>query len=212
MEAGWFFNNVQDNIPFLLALIPVIVIHELAHAVIALMLGDTTAKDDGRITLNPLVHLDVIGTLMILFAGIGWAKPVMVNPHNLRYGKFGMALVAFAGPLSNLILAYFFAVVTAVIINVAGYDNIMVDYFFNVIFITLMLGVLNMIPIPPLDGSKIIALALPAGAYNRWVNGGWWSFIIIIALLYLGVIGRLLVPIALWLYDNLIWPVFVLLV
>ena len=208
----WILEGIQDNITFLLALIPVIILHELAHAVVALKLGDTTAKEDGRITLNPLKHLDVIGTLMLLVAGIGWAKPVMVNRHNLKYGRAGFALVAAAGPLTNLVLAYIFAIIAAITYRVLGSMDIVLDYLLNVIGVTLMLCVFNLLPIPPLDGSKVIALIFPENAYERWISGGWWSMLIIVALVFTGMLGRILSPIVWWMFDIMIVPVFTLIV
>ncbi len=144
-------------------------IHELAHAITADYLGDPTPRRMGRITLNPLAHLDPFGTIMLLISGFGWAKPVMVNPLNLRGNyRSSMAIVALAGPVSNLLMAVVFAIPLrflaawplALRMSVAG-DKV-AFLFFQFVWINLILMFFNLIPIPPLDGFKILQGALPS--------------------------------------------------
>jgi Zn-dependent protease len=158
----------MDFIFIIFILIMSVVIHEVSHGFAALMLGDPTAKWEGRLTLNPLSHLDPVGSFLVpllgYFAGgfiIGWAKPVPFNPYNLRNQKWGEAIVALAGAVSNLVLALVFSL----IIRVALAYGFMNQAFFSlagfVVFINITLAVFNLIPIPPLDGSKILFAILP---------------------------------------------------
>lgn len=162
----------------LLSLVLAIPIHELAHGWVSDKLGDHTAREMGRLTLNPIRHIDPFGFLAMIFIGVGWAKPVPVNPNFYKNRKLGMAATAFAGPLANLLLA----LVTVVIYRIFGNACIVwlasqgagewpywmeavqwVLYFFALINITLAL--FNLIPIPPLDGSRILGLVLPERLY-----------------------------------------------
>lgn len=155
------------------------VIHEVMHGVAANMLGDPTARYAGRLTLNPIPHLDLFGSIILpvvlsltgspLF--LAWAKPVPYNPYNLRadglFRRFSEAIVAFAGPLSNVAIALVFGL--AIRLDVVNADIAAV--FFLVILINVMLALFNMLPIPPLDGSKVFEAILPRGlarGYGRW--------------------------------------------
>ncbi len=144
----------------LIILLPILIFslcfHEFSHGYIAYRLGDHTAARSGRLTLNPLAHLDPIGSLMILFVGFGWAKPVPVNPINFSNPRLDMMKVAFAGPASNLILAF----ISGLMIRFANYSDLMNNgilyqtlYVFS--FINIALAVFNMLPVAPLDGSQI---------------------------------------------------------
>ncbi|MEZ4511592.1 MAG: site-2 protease family protein [Chloroflexota bacterium] len=160
------------DIPTLLAraivLLIAFTIHELAHAVTADRLGDPTPRRQGRITLNPLAHLDPIGTLMLLISGFGWAKPVMVQPSYLRGNpRTSMGIVAAAGPLSNLLLAVVAAIPLRLgLVDLSAGNGGMLPslsfLLFQFIFINLILLFFNLIPIPPLDGFKILTAVLPA--------------------------------------------------
>ncbi len=174
-------------------LIPAVVIaltfHEYAHAVVAYKLGDPTAKYSGRLTLNPIPHVDPIGMLMLFFVGLGWAKPVPVNPYNLNNPKRDMVLVSLAGPLSNVILAIAFALLFGVFY--AFGSQVLVDVVYKIIWINVVLAVFNMLPIPPLDGSKILAGILPGD--STWLNYlEQYGFIILIILLLTGILRPIL--------------------
>lgn len=159
-----------------LLLLPVVIaslsLHELAHAYVAWRLGDPTAKELGRLTLNPIAHLDPLGTLMFaltaLLAGVpfGWAKPVPVDPRNFRRPKEGMALVAVAGPVMNFLLALVaLAVLRHVGLGGRAFEVVALAYLVNVI-----LGLFNLIPVPPLDGSRVVGVLMDNATYARWIS------------------------------------------
>ena len=141
----------------LVLLIPVLlfalVFHEFSHGWVANKLGDPTAKYAGRLTLNPMVHLDILGSLMILFVGFGWAKPVPVDSRYLANPRMDMMKIAFAGPAANLLLA----LIAGTIIRLTGYMGVLTSMLIMFTQINIMLAVFNMIPIPPLDGSQIFS-------------------------------------------------------
>ena len=142
--------------------------HEAGHALAAWLLGDATAKREGRLSLNPFAHFDLLGTLCMVFAGVGWAKPVSTDPRNFKNPKWGMALTALAGPAANLLLAYlgmvawkilyYWAPTTMITIFAARF----LQYF---VMMDVGLAVFNLIPIPPLDGSRILLAVLPERIY-----------------------------------------------
>ena len=156
--------------------------HEFAHAWVATRLGDDTPSRDGRVTLNPLAHVDMFGTVIIplataLLGGgfIGWGRPVMTDPRKLRGGKVGMAIVALAGPLSNIVFA-------GVIVLIANFVPNAVDIFFRAVYLSIFLALFNLIPLPPLDGSKVL---LAAGFPVRWyVELGRYGFLLLLVLFY----------------------------
>ena len=158
-----------------LLLLPIVVaslaLHELAHAYVAWKLGDPTAKEQGRLTLNPIAHLDPLGTLMFaltaLLAGVpfGWAKPVPVDPRNFSRPKEGMALVAVAGPVMNFVLA----LVALAVLRHAGLDGRAFNVVALAYLVNVILGLFNLIPIPPLDGSRIVGVLMDNATYARWI-------------------------------------------
>lgn len=181
--------------------------HEYAHARMAYALGDPTAKIIGRLTVNPLKHLDLIGTLMLLFFHFGWAKPVPFNPDNLRTDNkyFGSLWVALAGPLMNLLLtaigSVFIVLAYYLLANVEMSEFAVrfiisaIDFFEIFAVLNLVLAVFNMLPIPPLDGSKVLAGLLPA----RWAEKIYlyeqYGFILMIIILMTGLLGKVIDPV-----------------
>jgi|TARA_B110000467_G_scaffold154755_1_gene166333 Zn-dependent protease len=169
-----------DHVDVLLILIPVLMFalcfHEFSHAFVAYILGDDTAQRQGRLTLNPLAHLDPIGSLMILLVGFGWAKPVPVNPLKLNDRHSGMIKIAFAGPASNLLLAF----LCGCLVRVVNGFNIEIDQTFSTViyfflYINIALAVFNLIPVAPLDGSQIFGALIgrknPDLAWKLQING-----------------------------------------
>lgn len=167
-------------------------IHEYAHALIASKLGDDTARLSGRLTLNPFAHVDPIGAIMILLVGFGYAKPVSVNPRNFKNPKKGMALTALAGPVSNLILALIF-LIPAYGIEVFVYDNnpmmqAIAIFLSSAASLNVGLAVFNLIPVPPLDGSRIFNVIIPSKYYFKIMQYERYIVLAIFALLFFGVL------------------------
>ncbi len=184
------------DIPTIIARIIVLLIaftvHELAHAVTADYLGDPTPRRMGRITLNPLKHLDPFGTIMLIIAGFGWAKPVMVNPMNMRGNpRTSMAIVAIAGPLSNFVMAGIAAIffrLGLVDINslMTGAGTLsLTNLLFQFLYINLALAFFNLLPVPPLDGSKILYAILPAELVYRLRPLEQYGFMILFLIVFL---------------------------
>lgn len=203
-------TNILINVP--IALIA-IVGHELAHAWVSTKLGDPTPRYEGRLTLNPLAHLDLVGTLLMIFTGFGWAKPVGVNPMYYNDRKKGMALVAVAGPLANFLMA-FLGILLAIIVSVASGGLLLTSrlpmIFVSFAFVNLRLMVFNLIPIPPLDGSKILGMIIPNRAYYNILQYERYAIIIIMLLSVTGVFSRLIdggVGLAITLILNIIEPI-----
>ena len=195
-----------------------IVFHEVSHGVAAYLLGDPTAKAQRRLSLNPLRHIDPFGALMMLLVGFGWAKPVPVDTRYFKKPKSGMAITALAGPVSNFILAYvmmllaytFLGVLT---VNDVPYSNLsqgVLDFCVLTASLSIGLGVFNLIPFPPLDGSKILGVLLPDRIYYKILRYEFAGTIVLMALLWLGVLDVPLYAvrsfISEWLMDLAQWP------
>lgn len=146
---------------FLVSLVLAISVHEFSHALAGYLLGDRTAQYQGRLTLNPLAHLDFMGSLMLLFVGFGWGKPVPYNPYNLKYQRFGTILTALAGPFSNLFLFLFAGGVFRLIFPFLSGQNGLIIFLTTFGMLNLGLMFFNLIPIPPLDGSRLLDVLLP---------------------------------------------------
>ena len=174
----------MDFIFYFLVIIPSAVIHEYAHGLAADMLGDPTARYAGRLTINPLAHIDWWGTILmpvtlyVLTGGrflFAYAKPVPYNPYNLKNQKWGPAMVALAGPAANFLLALAFAI----LIRVLPFSNL-TQILSIIVYANIMLLVFNLVPIPPLDGSKILYAVLPQSAYNVKVFLDRYGFVILL--------------------------------
>lgn len=197
MLFNLLFESPMMFLVVVLVLVYALTIHEFAHALAASLLGDQTANFSGRLTLNPLAHLEFFGTMMLLLAGFGWGKPVPVNPYNLKYKTWGEAFVALAGPISNFISVVLFIVIFRLIAPNLEPDNMLVVFLTTLIVVNLTLGVFNLIPLPPLDGSKVLFAALPHNfdefKQKLAINGPWILLILIIADNFLGfnIFGRI---------------------
>lgn len=181
-------ENLIDYIYIIVAALFAIILHEIAHGLVSTWLGDPTPKRQGRLSLNPLKHLDPVGTLCLIFFHVGWAKPVVVNPDYYKNKKRGMALVALAGPLMNFLLAILSIIIMAIFVKVNAYSNVLIIiYNFLLYFsvINLGLGLFNLIPIPPLDGSRILGAFLKDDTYEQYMKYERYGFIIIAILLAL---------------------------
>ncbi len=185
--------------PFIIAMLLALSLHEMAHGLVAYWLGDPTAKYEGRLTLNPLAHLDPIGTLLFLTIGFGWGKPVPVNPRYFKKHKRDTALVSIAGPVSNLLLAFVFGCILWIIVTIAGADAINVNPFLLFLVeicsasISLNIGLMafNLLPIAPLDGSNILQAFIPLKYEDRYENFMRNGPYILLLLLVVGRIGGL---------------------
>lgn len=165
-----------------------ITIHEFSHALAGTLLGDPTAKNQGRLTLNPIKHMDIWGTLLMLFVGFGWGKPVPFNPYNLKNQRIGPAIVALAGPFSNLILVVIFVLLLKFVYPLTGLGegNALFDFLYTFILINALLLSFNVIPVPPLDGSKLLFALLPPSAENVKMFLDKYGFFVLIGLLLIG--------------------------
>lgn len=190
-----FYSALSQILAILLIIFLVLPFHEWAHAFTASKLGDTSVKYRGRLTLNPLAHIDPFGALSLLLLGFGWAKPVPVDPRNFKKPKLGMAIVALMGPVANIVAAIAGGLVFQAIVkfapdffasnNIGQYVYMFLSFY---VLINIRLAVFNLLPIPPLDGSKILFLFLP----DKWVM---WFYryqqiisIVLIALLWMGIL------------------------
>ena len=181
-----------------------ITFHEFAHGLAAYKLGDNTAKNEGRLSLNPLDHLDPIGTLMLLFAGFGWGKPVHVNPMNYTRKismEKGEAIVSVAGPLMNILLAFVLAIIYYAVNKFAGVaflDSTVGEITMSIIIYAIAtnigLGVFNLIPLPPLDGSKIIMPFLPYNAKQWFRNNEYIFYIVFVVIWITGIASMIISP------------------
>lgn len=169
---------MERAIAMYLALVLALVVHEYMHALVGYLLGDETAKRMGRLTLNPMAHADMMGTVILPimaimgnFPVIGWAKPVPFNPYNLRDQKWGPTMVALAGPLSNFVMAAIFAVVLRIgLASGLPLLNLLTVFLGYLVVINVVLGIFNFIPVPPLDGSKLLAALLDHPKYRNFLH------------------------------------------
>ena len=183
------FGNAVNLLLRAVAVILCLTVHETSHGLAAYVLGDPTAKREHRLSLNPLRHVDLVGLLMMFFVGFGWAKPVPVDMRYFKKPKSGMAITAFAGPLSNFLLAllllfiarmmYFYAPATELLLMI--YDFVM-----TTAILSIGLGIFNLIPIPPLDGSKVLFAFLPDQTYLKLMYYERYGMIVLLVLMFVG--------------------------
>lgn len=188
---------------FIVGLVIAVTVHEFSHAWLANYFGDPTAKMAGRVTLNPLAHLDLFGTLMLFLVGFGWGKPVPVNPSYLNHPKRDSALVSLAGPASNILMAMALALPYKYTVTQGG--SLELQQFLRAVFdVNLLLAIFNFVPLPPLDGSKMIGLFIPPRYYFRYqqfLNEGvkyFIAFILIDSFVLSGILGFSLLSWFMW--------------
>lgn len=216
--TNWFqqlnFSSLLNLVIVVAASLLCIILHECAHGVVALWLGDRTAKNMGRLTLNPIKHIDLVGLIMMAVAHVGWAKPVPIDPRNFKNPKWGMALTALAGPICNFLLALVAGMIYLIFDVVYRQNNSSVIYyleyfFFYVTMLSTGLGIFNLIPISPLDGSKVLLAFLPEKAYFsvlRYEKYGMFLLIaLVLALDYLPGLGSPLQTVIESVMNALLW-------
>ncbi len=170
MPLSLLSDNPLYFIAWIGAILIALSVHEFLHAYAAYRLGDDTAERAGRLTLNPMAHIDWLGFFALILIGFGWGKPVPVNPYNLKYKKWGNALVALAGPLANLVSIIVFGLLLKILETYAGLNsgNLLIQFIDLLIIINAVLLTFNLIPIPPLDGSAVLFTILSDPKYDRF--------------------------------------------
>jgi len=201
------FSNLLNILLTLFASLICITLHELSHGYVAYRLGDNTAKQMGRLTLNPVKHIDLMGLIMMIVFQVGWAKPVPVNMQNFKNPKNGMAITAMAGPLSNIIItivALFLYGLLIIPLSAfdAGYH--ILHLLELTAYISLGFAIFNLIPLPPLDGAKMIYSALKDEHYNKLLNYEGYGSIILIVLVLTGMLGWPVAVVRQLIYNDMV--------
>ncbi|MFA5935535.1 MAG: site-2 protease family protein [Patescibacteria group bacterium] len=184
------FQNPLYFVIWIAAIMIALTVHEFSHALASTLLGDQTAKRLGRLTLNPASHIDPFGLLALIAVGFGWGKPVPFNPYNLRNQQWGPVAIAFAGPAMNLFVGMIAALVLRIVLPLLGDANLLVQFLFLSIYLNFALLLFNLIPIPPLDGSKLLLALLRGPDANRqrmWLEtrGPWLLMGVLLADMFL---------------------------
>ena len=191
--------NLINQLTLLISVLLALTCHEFAHGYAAYKMGDDTAQSEGRLTLNPLKHIDIFGAICLYLFHFGWAKPVPINPYLFRDRKKGLIVVSLAGPLTNIVLSfisYFIVVVIVTFVKGAVLStglSILVSFLSVFSTINLGLGIFNLIPIPPLDGSKILVAYLPENIKYKFFQLERYGMLILMLLLYFNVLTPILV-------------------
>ncbi len=195
MLISLLFQNPLVFLFLAMVLIVSLAIHEFAHAYASDKLGDPTAKSLGRLTLNPLAHLDPVGTLLMLVAGFGWGKPVPFNPMYLKNPKRDAAIISFAGPFANFVIALVFILLTKLLVSNLASGNIVLfiaALFKFAAYYNIILGVFNLIPLHPLDGFKVVNGLLPGYLSVQWVQMAPYGIFVLLFLVFTNFTGNLL--------------------
>ncbi len=167
MPITLLYQNPLYFVAWVAAILVALTVHEYSHALAAHLMGDQTAKRLGRLSLNPITHIDIVGFIALVMIGFGWGKPVPFNPYNLRYPKWGSALVAAAGPVSNIVMVAVFGMILKYTHNLMPEGNLLVEFLTLLVMLNLILCLFNLIPVPPLDGSKFLLSALTAPEHYK---------------------------------------------
>ena len=180
------FGSMRDTLLRVAAVLICLILHETCHGIAAFFLGDPTAKRNHRLSLNPLRHIDWVGLAAMVLTGVGWAKPVPVNPNYFKKPKQGMAVTALAGPASNFLLALLAMLISRLIYLYAPYNPVWQTVFdfclYTVAPLSIGLGLFNLLPLPPLDGSKVLAMFLPDRAYAVWMRYERYGMLVLLVL------------------------------
>lgn len=204
---GFDFTNLLD---ILLSVVPALIcitLHELSHGYVAYRLGDDTAKRAGRLTLNPIKHLDIMGLIMMVIFRVGWAKPVPVNMYKFKNPKRGMAITALAGPVSNILIAVVFLFLYGLLLiplSAGAVGQYLLRMMKLTAYISVGLGIFNLIPVPPLDGSKVLFSLMSDESYYKLMRYERYGTIAMVLLVATGILGRPLSAAIQWLYTALI--------
>ncbi len=186
-----FLNLLSSNPPlavaWVLAIVVAITIHEFSHAIVAKLQGDSTAELEGRVTLNPLSHVDPWGFIALVLVGFGWGKPVPFNPYNLKARRWGPAIVSLAGPASNLVGLIVFGIILRVVLQFGDLPNtnLLLNFLALLVQFNIVLMLFNLLPVPPLDGSKLLNL-LPDRFHGIVEFFNKYGFVILVGLVFLG--------------------------
>lgn len=198
------FGSMLDMVLRLAAVLLCLTVHETCHGLAAYALGDPTTRRAHRLSLNPLRHIDWFGLLMMFAAGFGWAKPVPVNPNYFKKPKQGMALTALAGPVSNFLLALLTLLAARILCDVAAYSETnqrILDFLLMVAVLSIGLGLFNLVPIPPLDGSKVLFAVLPDRTYDWLMRNERYGMLLLFALVFFDVGSNALSKTIQWVFD-----------
>lgn len=200
---------------YLIAVIVSMSVHEMSHALAAMALGDSTARRMGRVSLNPFAHIDWTGMLCLLLFGFGWAKPVPIDPSHYKDPKAGMVWTAFAGPLSNFVLSFVCILVFEVLVLFTGgfvntaFGSFLISLLSTTAVLSAGFGLFNLIPVPPLDGSRVFWAFLPERDYFRFNNPPYWVNLVFLVIIVSGVLNR---PLSLmrstligWMESGALW-------
>ncbi len=212
LRSGNFSSAIIILLYSLLGVMVAMTVHEWAHAFAAYKLGDPTAKNLGRMSLDPLKHMDPIGTICLVLFGFGWARPVMVNPRNLKNYRRDDAIISLAGPIMNLLTAFLFLGIYFLVLFTFGITNEIVLNILNyIISINLGLGIFNLIPIPPLDGFHVINSIFIRKSFKVVEFLQRYGFIILIVLLASGVLTNIMTIVENWILNGFFsfWALFV---
>lgn len=190
--SGFDFSYLLELVQGFVPAVICITLHELSHGLAAYRLGDNTAKEHGRLTLNPLKHIDLVGFVMMVVFHFGWAKPVPVNMYNFKKPKRGMAITALAGPVSNILITVVFLLLYGVVyipLRTSSVGVYILDTILLTAYCSLGLGIFNMLPVPPLDGAKVLAAVIPDESYYKLMRYEKYGMILLVVLVWTGLLG-----------------------
>lgn len=205
IQSIWSGLDWSVPLDMLLGVIPALIcitLHELSHGYVAYLLGDNTARDAGRLTLNPIRHIDWMGLIMMVAFRFGWAKPVPVNMFRFRNPKKGMAITALAGPICNLVLGILFLFFYGLLYIPLKGSHVLLETVYITAYLSLSLSVFNLLPIPPLDGSKVLFSMMRSDRYYQLMRYERYGMLLLLVMLSTGVLRKPLSGLVSWLWDE----------